>query len=254
MSCCQPELFTFCASYLISSAFPFLLQCSSHTFSGGSDQRRAGGSGVAGLRGATRTRRRLWGWGPGRAAEETSRAQSPERSQQSPQAGAAPVRTQTNCGYIYHDIIKNKVRSIISRWHELFTCCCLTGWLKRRCANRSWGRGSGCPTMRSWRDFDESWQRGRRNALRPRRRRTRHGKHWRKGKASSSYWMDRGINCLCLIFYPEKHRLEDSCCMVSEQLYVWWCMIRFTAGLHDISSDVSVLVFTSRTAESSFDQ
>lgn len=70
--------------YHIPNYFLFPLQCSPHTFSGGSNQRRAGGSGAAGLWGATRARRRLWGRGAGRAAEETSRAQSPQRSQPSP--------------------------------------------------------------------------------------------------------------------------------------------------------------------------
>lgn len=70
-----------------------LLKRSSHTFSGSPDQRGAGGSGAAGLRRATRTGGRLRGRGPGRAAKETGWAQGPECSQQSAEAGAAPVRT-----------------------------------------------------------------------------------------------------------------------------------------------------------------
>lgn len=68
----------------------------------------------------------------------------------------------------------------------------LTGWQRKRCASRSWGRESGFLTMRWWRHFDELWQPDRRNALQQRRRRTRPGKHWRSGRAFSSYWMVRG--------------------------------------------------------------
>lgn len=67
-------------------------QCSSHTFPGGADQGGADSSRASGLGGATRTRRRLGGRGPRRAAEETSRTQSPNCPQQSQEAGAAPVR------------------------------------------------------------------------------------------------------------------------------------------------------------------
>lgn len=71
-----------------------LFQCSSHTFPGGPDQRRAGGPGAAGIWGAPWTRRRLWGRSPGWAAEEASRAKSPDHSQQIPQTRAAQVRVE----------------------------------------------------------------------------------------------------------------------------------------------------------------
>lgn len=120
---------------------------------------------------------------------------------------------------IYPDI--NCTSNKVNCWHSLLMCSYLTGWQKRRCANKSWGREYGCLTMRSWRDFDESWQPGRRNALRPRRRRTRRGKPWRKEKASSSYWMDRGI--VCLRFQTRKQLLRAQstavCVMVNDSVY-----------------------------------
>lgn len=228
-------------TYWISFVFLSLLQCSSHTFPGGTDQRRAGSSGAAGLWGAAWTRRRLWGRGPGRVAEETSRAEGPECAQQSSQAGTAPVRTLASSGYKL-----SCLWSAVSL--NIWFACFLTGWRKRRCASRSWGRESGCPTMRWWRDFGGSWQRGRRNALQPRRRRTRPWKRWRRGRASSSCWTDRRSNSVCLVFTKTKCWKQFSPSPHTHiRTAVQWSVtavpvIQFTAGVHDWNRDISVVV------------
>lgn len=150
------------------------LQCSSHPLLGGTDQRRAHSPGTAGSGRATWTRRRLWGWNPGRAAKETSGAESLKCPQQSQEAGAAPVRTADVCRCV-------SLWSKSPLWAQITTFCnvsCrLSGWQRRKCANRSWGREWGWQTMRWWRDFGGSWPPGRRNALQQRRRKIRPGKH-----------------------------------------------------------------------------
>lgn len=143
-----------------------------------------------------------------------------------------------------HDL---KIRLSLFRhhWHDLFTCCRLTGWRKRRCANRSSGRESGYPTMRSWRVFDESWQPGRRNVLQPRRRRTRHGRHWRKGRASSSYWMDRWIKRLCLWFKRKVDSAVMWCVMVCDSVCCQVCMLSVMYSWKLIWSVTSGVFFSS---------
>lgn len=180
---------------LFSSSIP--PQCSSHALPGGADQRGADSPGAAGFWGETRTRSGLWGRGPGRAAEEASRTQSPQRPQQVQEAGAAPVRTA------YCSLLPSwwtpPPRSHVGGLDPAVSPC-LTGWRRTRCANRSWGREWGCLTMRWWRASGGSWLPGRRNAPRPRRRKTRPGRRWRRGRASWNYWTARENVFVCLLF------------------------------------------------------
>lgn len=88
------------------------------------------------------------------------------------------------------------VYSLLRCYHLLLAFFFLIGWPRRRCVSRSWGRECGSLTMKWWKDFGDSWQPGRRNALQPRRRKTRHGNHWRRERASWSCWMDSKMTVL----------------------------------------------------------